>query len=143
MPILVLTKGRLTSDCLRNTRYERLTLSAFTIRQLSFNLRDPKNPDLRRCVADGVIDPTALLGMSPEELGSVERRENNQAIRCVCWGWWTNPNTRMFFTAACGARNIYQYWHTLRQVRLRKGVPLRYVRTSTRLRGPEYARLFT
>jgi len=25
-------KGRLTSDCLRNTRYERLTLSAFTIR---------------------------------------------------------------------------------------------------------------
>jgi transcription elongation factor S-II len=50
-------------------------------RQLSFNLRDPKNPDLRRCVADGVIDPTALLGMSPEELGSVERRENNQAIR--------------------------------------------------------------
>ena len=50
-------------------------------RLLSFNLKDPKNPDLRRSVADGVIDPVTLLDMSPEELGSIERRQSNNAIR--------------------------------------------------------------
>jgi len=50
-------------------------------RQLSFNLKDPKNPDLRRSVSDGVIDPATLVEMSPEELGSAERRLTNEAIR--------------------------------------------------------------
>ena len=50
-------------------------------RQLSFNLKDPKNPDLRRSVADGLISPAVLLDLSPEELGSDERRNSNAKIR--------------------------------------------------------------
>ena len=50
-------------------------------RQLSFNLKDPKNPDLRRSVADGLISPAVLLDLSPEELGSDERRNGNAKIR--------------------------------------------------------------
>ena len=50
-------------------------------RQLSFNLKDPKNPDLRQSVADGLISPAVLLDLSPEELGSDERRNSNAKIR--------------------------------------------------------------
>ena len=50
-------------------------------RQLSFNLKDPKNPDLRRSVADGLISHAVLLDLSPEELGSDERRNSNAKIR--------------------------------------------------------------
>ena len=51
------------------------------VRQLSFNLKDQKNPDLRRSVADGLIAPKVLLDLKPEELGSDERRSENAAIR--------------------------------------------------------------
>lgn len=50
-------------------------------RQLLFNLRDPKNPDLRAQVADGLIDPVSLLDLAPEQLASAERRTENEAIR--------------------------------------------------------------
>ena len=50
------------------------------VRQLSFNLKDQKNPDLRRSVADGLIAPKVLLDLKPEELGSDERRSENAAI---------------------------------------------------------------
>ena len=50
-------------------------------RQLSFNLRDPKNPDLRAQVADGLIDPVSLLDLAPEQLASAARRTENEAIR--------------------------------------------------------------
>ena len=50
-------------------------------RQLSFNLKDSKNRDLRRAVLSGQIDPPDLVFLSPEELGSEERRLGNQKIR--------------------------------------------------------------
>ena len=50
-------------------------------RQLSFNLKDPKNPDLRRSVLSGETEPAELLKMDAEELGSCERRKANQQIR--------------------------------------------------------------
>ena len=50
-------------------------------RQLAFNLKDPKNPDLRAQVADGLIDPASLLELAPEQLASAERRSENEAIR--------------------------------------------------------------
>jgi hypothetical protein len=50
-------------------------------RQLAFNLKDAKNPDLRWNVADGLISPAVLLDLSPEELASDERRGNNAKIR--------------------------------------------------------------
>lgn len=50
-------------------------------RQLAFNLKDPKNTTLRALVLRGEISPSALLGLSSEELGSEERRMKNQEIR--------------------------------------------------------------
>lgn len=50
-------------------------------RQLSFNLKDPKNPDLRRSVLSGETEPAELLKMDAEELGSSDRRKANQQIR--------------------------------------------------------------
>jgi len=67
-------------------------------RTLSFNLKDSKNPDLRRAVLNGQVAAADLLTLSPEELvrrpscvshrarahaaqGSEERRLGNQRIR--------------------------------------------------------------
>ena len=47
----------------------------------SLNLKDPKNPDLRRMVGDGHITPQALLDYSPEQLASNARRDDNAKIR--------------------------------------------------------------
>ena len=49
--------------------------------QLHFNLKDSRNPDLRRKVVLGEIDPKELLVLSPEELASDAKREENQRIR--------------------------------------------------------------
>jgi transcription elongation factor S-II len=49
--------------------------------QLHFNLKDPKNPDLRRKVVMGECGPLELLSLSPEELASDAKREENQRIR--------------------------------------------------------------
>jgi transcription elongation factor S-II len=51
------------------------------LRQLAFNTRDPKNPDLRRAIAMREIDAQTLIDLSSEELGSDERRAANQSIR--------------------------------------------------------------
>ena len=50
-------------------------------RQLYFNLKDPKNPDLRRRVMLGEYSPTELITASPEDLASDAKREENQRIR--------------------------------------------------------------
>lgn len=50
-------------------------------RQLHFNLKDEKNPDLRRRVVNGTISPEVLITLSPEELASDAKREENQRIR--------------------------------------------------------------
>jgi transcription elongation factor S-II len=50
-------------------------------RQLHFNLKDDKNPDLRRRVLEGAIMPDVLIALAPEELASDAKREENQKIR--------------------------------------------------------------
>lgn len=50
-------------------------------RSLSFNLKDPTNPDLRRKVIEGVISPDVLIKLPPEELASDAKRAQNQSIR--------------------------------------------------------------
>jgi transcription elongation factor S-II len=50
-------------------------------RQLHFNLKDEKNPDLRRRVLEGGLDPETLLTLPPEELASDAKREENERIR--------------------------------------------------------------
>lgn len=51
------------------------------VRQLAFNMRDPKNPDLRTNLAMGEISADVLIDLTPEELGSNERRQANEKIR--------------------------------------------------------------
>lgn len=50
-------------------------------RQLHFNLKDDKNPDLRRRVLEGCLDVDTLLMLPPEELASDAKREENERIR--------------------------------------------------------------
>lgn len=50
-------------------------------RQLYFNLKDPKNPDLRRKVVLGEYSPADLLTATPEDLASDAKKEENQRIR--------------------------------------------------------------
>ncbi|GFH18779.1 transcription elongation factor S-II, partial [Haematococcus lacustris] len=50
-------------------------------RSLSFNLKDPKNPDLRARVLEGDIEAQELVEMSAEQLASSEKKaEYSQAI---------------------------------------------------------------
>ena len=44
--------------------------SSEKLRQLLFNLKDPKNPDLRARVLLGEISPQILISLSTEELAS-------------------------------------------------------------------------
>ena len=83
-------------------------------RQLSFNLKDPKNPDLRRSVADGIISPSVLLDLSPEELGSDERRGSNAKIREhatneAVRGQKKEASTDAFKCGKCGKRECTYY----------------------------------
>ncbi|KAK3273922.1 hypothetical protein CYMTET_9676 [Cymbomonas tetramitiformis] len=50
-------------------------------RSLSFNLKDSRNPDLRRKVLSGDIPPAILIALSPEEMASDSAREKNESIR--------------------------------------------------------------
>ncbi|RMZ52510.1 hypothetical protein APUTEX25_003653 [Auxenochlorella protothecoides] len=50
-------------------------------RSLSFNLKDRKNPDLRRKVLTGRIAPDLLVTLAPEALASDAQREENARIR--------------------------------------------------------------
>jgi len=53
------------------------TCGAFRLkyRQLVFNLRDPKNPQLRRRLLTGELAPTALLQLSGHNMASVELQQ--------------------------------------------------------------------
>jgi len=50
-------------------------------RSLSFNLKDVNNPDLRRRVLAREIAADNLMVMTPEELASDSRKEENAKIR--------------------------------------------------------------
>lgn len=50
-------------------------------RSLNFNLKDPKNPDLRLSVLAGDISAKALVTMSAEEMASDEQKKKMQDMR--------------------------------------------------------------
>lgn len=50
-------------------------------RQLHFNLKDDKNPDLRRKVVSARITPDLLVTLTPEDLASDVQKEENAKIR--------------------------------------------------------------
>lgn len=53
------------------------------VRTLLFNLKDAKNPDLRRKVLIGELQPGQLVTMTSEELASDDKKTENQEIRCA------------------------------------------------------------
>ncbi|EPS41009.1 hypothetical protein H072_5140 [Dactylellina haptotyla CBS 200.50] len=50
------------------------------LRSLFFNLKDPKNPNLRKNVLSGRIEPVRLAMMSSEEMASAERKREDEKI---------------------------------------------------------------
>ena len=98
-------------------------------RQLSFNLKDPKNPDLRRSVLSGETEPAELLKMDAEELGSSERRKANQQIReHAMWECERGQASMVRARPACsrpelrrGACASKRLWRALRALRSRPG----------------------
>ncbi|KAB2039358.1 hypothetical protein ES319_D02G003600v1 [Gossypium barbadense] len=46
-------------------------------RSIMFNMNDPKNPDLRRKVLLGEVNPERLITMTPEEMASEQRQREN------------------------------------------------------------------
>ncbi|KAK7833676.1 transcription elongation factor tfiis [Quercus suber] len=57
-----------------------------------FNLRDPKNPDLRRKVLLGEIKPETLVTMSAEEMANGGRARINGFVVTDCGSSMTNNN---------------------------------------------------
>lgn len=51
------------------------------LRSIMFNLRDDKNPDLRRRVLIGDVKPERLIDMPAEEMASDERKLSNKQIK--------------------------------------------------------------
>eukprot|EP00240_Pyramimonas_obovata_P016145 CAMPEP_0118933528 /NCGR_PEP_ID=MMETSP1169-20130426/12038_1 /TAXON_ID=36882 /ORGANISM="Pyramimonas obovata, Strain CCMP722" /LENGTH=295 /DNA_ID=CAMNT_0006876299 /DNA_START=64 /DNA_END=948 /DNA_ORIENTATION=- len=83
-------------------------------RSISFNLKDSRNPDLRRKVLSGDISPYTLLTLSSEELGSDSKREANEAIRQHMMrecerGQTTQSSTDQFKCGKCGQRKTIYY----------------------------------
>ena len=83
-------------------------------RQLSFNLKDVKNPDLRKEVTVGGIAPAQLLELPPEQLGSSARRAENDKIReHAIWanvrGQQMQASTDAFRCGKCKQRQCTYY----------------------------------
>ncbi|WIA30738.1 hypothetical protein OEZ86_000805 [Tetradesmus obliquus] len=84
------------------------------VRSLSFNFKDPSNPDLRARVLQGQIDPQELVDMSPEELASDEKRKENDKIRQeaaaeAVRGQSQQASTDMFKCARCKQNKCTYY----------------------------------
>ena len=84
------------------------------VRQLAFNLKDAKNPDLRTNLATGEISAGVLIDLSPEELGSNERRNANERIRELAeWeavrGQQQEASTDAFKCGKCKQRKCTYY----------------------------------
>ncbi|KAK0590268.1 hypothetical protein LWI29_024701 [Acer saccharum] len=50
-------------------------------RSIMFNVKDPENPDLRRKILLGDIEPELLISLSSEEMASHRRQWNNHRIK--------------------------------------------------------------
>ena len=81
---------------------------------MAFNLKDAKNPDLRTNLATGEISAGVLIDLSPEELGSNERRNANERIRELAeWeavrGQQQEASTDAFKCGKCKQRKCTYY----------------------------------
>lgn len=53
----------------------------FKYRSIMFNIKDPNNPDFRRKVLLGQYPPRSIIELSPEDMASDERQQENQKIK--------------------------------------------------------------
>jgi transcription elongation factor S-II len=58
------------------------------MRTIIFNLKDKKNPELRRRVVLGEISPEDIAVMSSEEMASDQKQEEIKKIRCALQLIW-------------------------------------------------------
>ncbi|XAR55728.1 hypothetical protein NMG60_11035909 [Bertholletia excelsa] len=83
-------------------------------RSIMFNLKDPKNPDLRRKVLLGEVKPERLITMTPEEMASDQRQLENKQIKEKALfecerGGPPKATTDQFKCGRCGQRKCTYY----------------------------------
>ncbi|XP_054791724.1 transcription elongation factor TFIIS-like [Prosopis cineraria] len=83
-------------------------------RSLMFNLKDPKNPDFRRRVLLGEIEPERLVYMRTEDMASDERKKEIEKIKRKALfecerGQKLKATTDQFFCKKCGKRECTYY----------------------------------
>ncbi|KAF5830250.1 transcription factor S-II, central domain-containing protein [Dunaliella salina] len=83
-------------------------------RNLAFNLKDPKNPELRAKVLTGEIPGDTLINMSAEEMAPPEMRIKNEQIREhmkneAVRGQSMLPSTDLFQCGKCRQRKCTYY----------------------------------
>ncbi|XP_042512555.1 transcription elongation factor TFIIS-like [Macadamia integrifolia] len=86
----------------------------YKYRSIMFNMTDSKNPDLRRRVLLGEIKPERLLVMTPNELASDQRRQENNQIKEKALfecerGGAAKATTDQFKCGRCGQRKCTYY----------------------------------
>lgn len=79
------------------------------LRTLSFNLKDPNNPDLREWINSGDIPASRLCTMSTEEMASKQRKDEveklkKEALNEIISAGDTQAETDMFKCGKCGKR---------------------------------------
>jgi len=83
-------------------------------RSLSFNLKNPKNPELRSSVMQGQISADHLVEMSPQEMASEELKKERQRIadyhlEAAKLIVFNQTSTDMFKCGKCGKRETTYY----------------------------------
>lgn len=83
-------------------------------RSIMFNLKDRNNPDLRRKVLFGEVTPERLTAMTPEEMASKQRQEENNKIHEKAMfecerGGPPKATTDQFKCGRCGQRKCTYY----------------------------------
>ncbi|KAI4302637.1 hypothetical protein MLD38_038358 [Melastoma candidum] len=101
-----------------STMFEKMGRSngtqKFKYRSIMFNLKDPNNPDLRRKVLLGQVNPERLITMTPEEMASVQRQRENKQIKEKALfdcerGGPPKATTDQFKCGRCGQRKTTYY----------------------------------
>ncbi|KAK7350807.1 hypothetical protein VNO77_09774 [Canavalia gladiata] len=83
-------------------------------RSLMFNLKDSNNPDFRRKVLLGVIEPGRLINMNTAEMASEQRKQENEKIKEKALfdcerGTQPKATTDQFKCGRCGQRKCTYY----------------------------------
>ncbi|PVU90761.1 hypothetical protein BB559_004449 [Furculomyces boomerangus] len=84
------------------------------IRSFYLNLKDPKNPNIRSAIIEGNIKPSDFVKMTPEEMASEERKNNDLKIQKenLFKAQGAGPQeaeTDMFRCSKCGSRKCRYY----------------------------------